>query len=77
MLATDIFMDVRAARSISHEQVMRLERLVFANGAPSGDQLDLLYLMDTYLRRPDPLFADLLARAGAATMRQAGTAKAA
>jgi hypothetical protein len=77
MLATDIFMDVRAARSISPEQVMRLERLIFANGAPSGDQLDLLYLMDTYLRRSDPLFADLLARAAAATMGQPGTAKAA
>ena len=77
MLATDIFMDVRAARSISPEQVMRLERLVFANGAPSGDQLDLLYLMDTYLRRPDPLFAELLARAATATMRPTGTAKAA
>ena len=76
MLATDIFMDVRAARSISPDQVMRLERLVFANGAPSGDQLDLLYLMDTYLRRPDPLFADLLARAAMATMKQPGRAEA-
>jgi hypothetical protein len=72
MLATDIFMDVRAARSISPDQVMRLERVVFANGAPSGDQLDLLYLMDTYLRRPDPLFADLLARAAMVTMKQSG-----
>jgi hypothetical protein len=61
-------MDVRASRSISPDQVMRLERLFFANGAPSGDQLDLLYLMDTYLRRPDPLFADLLARAALTTM---------
>lgn len=68
MLATDIFMDVRASRTISPDQVMRLERLLFANGAPSGDQLDLLYLMDTYLRRPDPLFADLLARAAMTTM---------
>lgn len=72
MLATDIFMDVRASRCISPDQVSRLERLVFDNGAPSGDQLDLLYLMDTYLRRPDPLFADLLARAALATMRQPG-----
>ena len=49
MLATDIFMDVRAARGISVDQITRLERLVFAEGAPTGDQLDLLYLMDTYL----------------------------
>ena len=44
--------------------------MVFANGAPSGDQLDLLYLMDTYLQRPDPRWADLLARAAMATMKQ-------
>jgi hypothetical protein len=66
MLATDIFMDVRAARAISPDQITRLESLVFSNGAPSGDQLDLLYLMDTYLQRPDPRWADLLARAAIA-----------
>jgi hypothetical protein len=68
MLATDIFMDVRAARGISVDQIMRLERLVFAEGAPTGDQLDLLYLMDTYLQRPDPRWADLLARAALASL---------
>ena len=63
MLASDLIMDVRASRSISADQMERLERMVFGNGKPSGDQLDLLYLMDTYLQRPDPRWADLLARA--------------
>ena len=63
MLASDLIMDVRASRSISADQMERLERMVFGNGKPSGDQLDLLYLMDTYLQRPDPRWAELLARA--------------
>lgn len=70
MLATDIFMDVRAARHISADQINRLERLVFEEGGPSGDQLDLLYLMDTYLQRPDPRWGDLLARAANAMSAQ-------
>jgi hypothetical protein len=70
MLATDIFMDVRAARGISLDQIARLERLVFAEGGPTGDQLDLLYLMDTYLQRPDPRWAELLARAAKAALGQ-------
>ena len=76
MLATDIFMDVRAARHISADQISRLESLVFSDGGPSGDQLDLLYLMDTYLQRPDPRWGDLLARAASALGSQK-TAKAA
>jgi hypothetical protein len=63
MLASDLIMDVRASRSISPDQMERLERMVFGSGRPSGDQLDLLYLMDTYLQRPDPRWAELLARA--------------
>ena len=63
MLASDLIMDVRASRSISPDQMERLERMVFGSGKPSGDQLDLLYLMDTYLQRPDPRWAELLARA--------------
>ena len=63
MLASDLIMDVRASRCISADQMERLERMVFGNGKPSGDQLDLLYLMDTYLQRPDPRWAELLARA--------------
>ena len=63
MLASDLIMDVRASRCISTDQMERLERMVFGSGRPSGDQLDLLYLMDTYLQRPDPRWAELLARA--------------
>jgi hypothetical protein len=63
MLASDLVMDVRASRSISPDQVERLERLVFGSGAPSGDQLDLLFLIDTYLQGHNPRWAELLARA--------------
>jgi len=56
-------MDVRASRTISAEQVDQLERLVFAGGEPSADQLDLLFLMDTYLARSGPRWAALLERA--------------
>ena len=63
MLASDLIMDVRASRTISSDQMEHLEKLVFGNGRPSGDQLDLLHLMDTYLQRPDPRWAELLARA--------------
>jgi hypothetical protein len=63
MLASDLIMDVRASRTISADQMERLERMVFGNGTPNGDQLDLLFLMDTYLQRPDPRWAELLARA--------------
>jgi hypothetical protein len=62
-LASDLIMDVRASRTISPDQMECLEKLVFGNGTLSGDQLDLLYLMDTYLQRPDPRWAELLARA--------------
>jgi len=63
MLACDLLMDVRASHTISADQVVRLERMIFGDGTPNGDQLDLLYLIDTYLQRPDPRWADLLARA--------------
>lgn len=63
MLTSDLIMDVRASRTISSDQMASLEKMVFGSGSPSGDQLDLLYLMDTYLQRPDPRWADLLARA--------------
>jgi hypothetical protein len=63
MLASDLIIDVRASRTISAEQVGQLERMIFAGGAPSLEQLDLLLLLDTYMQRPDPRWADLLARA--------------
>jgi hypothetical protein len=63
MLASDLIIDVRASRTISADQVEQLERMIFASGAPSLDQLDFLLLLDTYMQRPDPRWADLLARA--------------
>ncbi len=68
MLASDLIMDVRASRTISADQMERLEQMVFGNGGPDADQLDLLFLMDTYLERSDPRWADLLARAAHAAL---------
>ena len=72
MLACDLLMNVRASRTISDEQMAQLERLVFGRGVPSRDQIDLLVLIDTYLRRPDPGWTELLARAVPATSVPAG-----
>jgi hypothetical protein len=63
MLASDLLINVRASRDISADQVLELERMVFAAGAPSRDQLDLLLQIDTYLQRSDPGWAKLLSRA--------------
>ena len=38
MLASDLIMDVRASRSISADQMERLERMVFGNGKETGDK---------------------------------------
>ena len=70
MLASDMIMDVRASRTISADQVEQLERTIFASGSPSIEQLDLLFLMDTYLQRSDPRWAELLARAAQAAIGQ-------
>ncbi len=70
MLASDLLMDVRASRAISPDQMQRLERMVFESGAPSGDQLDLVFLIDTYLQRRDPRWADLVTRAAMAALVQ-------
>ena len=64
-------MDVRASRAISADQVEQLERMIFAGGSPTAEQLDLLLLIDTYLQRSDPRWADLLARAAQAAMGHA------
>ena len=63
MLACDLLLEVRASRSLSGEQVTKLERMVFGEGKPSRDQLELLFLIDTYLQRADPSWGELLARA--------------
>ena len=59
----DVLMHVRVSRLLSGEQVAQLEKLVFSGGVPGPDQLDILYLIDTYLHRRDPRWADLMARA--------------
>ena len=63
MLACDLVLEVRASRSVSAEQVSRLERMVFAKGAPSADDLNLLLTIDGYLRRYDQIWLALLERA--------------
>ena len=75
MLASDLIMDVRASRAISADQVVQLERMIFAGGAPSAEQLDLLLLIDAYLERSDPCWAELLARAAQAAMGHADEEK--
>ena len=72
MLACDLLMNVRASRTISDDQMVQLERLVFGRGVPSRDQIDLLVLIDTYLRRPHPGWTELLARAVPAALVPAG-----
>lgn len=70
MLACDLIIDVRASHTISGEQLKRLEHMVFAAGAPGRDQLELLLILDTYLERKNPGWAQLLTRAAdAATER--------
>ncbi len=68
MLACDLMVEVRASRSLSGVQVAQLERMVFGEGRPSSDQLDLLLLIDTYLQRADPSWGELLARAARSTL---------
>jgi hypothetical protein len=74
MLACDVLMHVRASRTISPDQVLHLERLVFGGGAPTRDQIDILLLIDSYLHRREPRWTELLTRAaGAALLLRAGT----
>ena len=68
MLACDLMVEVRASRSLSGDQVSRLERMIFAAGKPSRDQLELLFLIDTYLERADPSWGSLLHRAAATAL---------
>jgi hypothetical protein len=69
MLACDLMVEVRASRSLSGDQVAKLERMIFAAGAPSRDQLELLLLIDTYLERADPSWGALLDRAAASALQ--------
>ena len=63
MLASDLIVAVRASHSIGGEQLRRLEQMVFGTGVPGRDQLELLLLLDTYLERKNPGWAELLERA--------------
>jgi hypothetical protein len=63
MLACDLILEIRASRSVSAEQVFRLERMMFANGAPTAEDFDMLLTIDNYLRRFDPSWLTLLERA--------------
>lgn len=66
MLACDLVLEVRASRSLSAEQVRRLERMVFGCGQPSRDELEFLLVIDRYVVRADPSWTVLLARAAEA-----------
>jgi hypothetical protein len=68
MLACDLILEVRASRSLSQEQVSRLEKMVFGEGRPSRDLLDLLFLIDSYITRADAAWGPLLARAAVAAL---------
>jgi len=68
MLACDLILEVRASRSLSAEQVTRLERMVFGTGKPTRDQLDMLFLINGYVLRADPSWGNLLARAALAAL---------
>ncbi len=66
MLASDLIMSVRASRGISAEDVEQLERMLFAGGTPSSEQLDLLTQIDGYVEHACPHWAALLMRAAQA-----------
>ena len=68
MLACDLMVEVRASRSLSGDQVTKLERMIFEAGKPDRDQLELLFLIDTYLERADPSWGELLHRAAASAL---------
>jgi hypothetical protein len=63
MLTCDFLMHVRASRTIAREQIVQIERALFGSGKPSRHQLDMLFLVDTYLRRREPGWAELMTRA--------------
>lgn len=66
MLACDLILEVRASRSLSADQVKRLERMAFGCGQPDRDQLEMLVWIDRYVARADPSWTALLARAAQA-----------
>jgi hypothetical protein len=63
MLACDLIIEVRAARSVSAEQVAGLERSMPLGGTVSEEMLDFLFTIDRYAERAAPAWTQLLARA--------------
>jgi hypothetical protein len=63
MLACDLIIEVRAARSVSAEQVAGLERTMPLGGTVSPETLDFLFMIDRYAERAAPAWTQLLARA--------------
>jgi hypothetical protein len=63
MLACDLIVEVRAARSVSAEQVAGLERTMPHGGTVSEEMLDFLFIIDRYAERAAPAWTQLLARA--------------
>ena len=63
MLACDLIIEVRAARSVSAEQVAGLERTIPLGATVSQEMLDFLFTIDRYAERAAPAWTQLLARA--------------
>lgn len=63
MLACDLIIEVRAARSVSAEQVAGLEHSMPLGGTVSEEMLDFLFTIDRYAERAAPAWTQLLARA--------------
>lgn len=63
MLACDLIVEVRAARSVSAEQVAELERTMPLGGTVSDEMLDFFFAIDRYAERAAPAWTQLLARA--------------
>jgi len=63
MLACDLMMDVRSSRSVTAEQVRRVERAMPIGSPVIAEQLDFLFQVDHYAERADRGWTRLLARA--------------
>ena len=63
MLACDLMMEVRSSRSVTAEQVRRLERAMPIGSPVIAEQLDFLFQVDHYAERADRGWTKLLARA--------------
>jgi hypothetical protein len=71
VLPCDLIVEIRASRTVSAEQAARVERMVFGDGRPAADQLELILAMDQYVQRADPCWDSLVARAAAASCASA------